>query len=168
MANQGTHISSTAEIIDEIRKGNIVVLVDAEDRENEGDLIFAADHVTPEKINFLATNGRGLICMPVTTEHARQLKLTPMAERNRTVHGTNFTVAIEAAHGVTTGISVADRAHTIRVATRPNAKPDDIVQPGHVFPLVAQPGGVLTRAGHTEACCDFAKLAGLNPAAVLC
>ena len=168
MANQGTHISSTAEIIDEIRKGNIVVLVDAEDRENEGDLIFAADHVTPEKINFLATHGRGLICMPVTTEHARQLKLTPMAERNRTVHGTNFTVAIEAAHGVTTGISVADRAHTIRVATRPNAKPDDIVQPGHVFPLVAQPGGVLTRAGHTEACCDFAQLAGLNPAAVLC
>ncbi len=162
------NIATTQEIIEDIRLGKIVVLVDAEDRENEGDLIFAADHVTPEKINFLATHGRGLICMPVTAEHARQIRLTPMAERNRTVHGTNFTVAIEAAQGVSTGISAADRAHTIRVATRPNAKPDDIVQPGHVFPLVAQPGGVLTRAGHTEACCDFAKLAGLNPSAVLC
>jgi 3,4-dihydroxy 2-butanone 4-phosphate synthase/GTP cyclohydrolase II len=162
------HIATTQEIIEDIRQGRIVVLVDAEDRENEGDLIFAADHVTPEKINFLATHGRGLICMPVTAEHARQIRLTPMAEKNRTVHGTNFTVAIEAAQGVSTGISAADRAHTIRVATRPNARPDDIVQPGHVFPLVAQPGGVLTRAGHTEACCDFAKLAGLNPAAVLC
>ena len=161
-------IATTPEIIEEIRQGRIVVLVDAEDRENEGDLIFAADHVTAEKINFLATHGRGLICMPVTSEHARQLKLAPMAERNRTVHGTNFTVAIEAAEGVTTGISAADRAHTIRVATRSNAMADDIVQPGHVFPLVAQPGGVLMRAGHTEACCDFARLAGLNPAAVLC
>ena len=162
------NISTTEEIIDDIRQGKIVVLVDAEDRENEGDLIFAADHVTPEKINFLATHGRGLICMPVTREHAKQLKLTPMAANNLTVHGTNFTVAIEAAHGVSTGISAADRAHTIRIATRANAKPEDIVQPGHVFPLVAQPGGVLARAGHTEACCDFARLAGLNPAAVLC
>jgi 3,4-dihydroxy 2-butanone 4-phosphate synthase/GTP cyclohydrolase II len=161
-------ISSTAEIIEAIRNGEIVILVDAEDRENEGDLIFAADFVTPEKINFLATHGRGLICMPITAEHARQLQLPPMAVRNRTVHGTNFTVAIEAASGVSTGISAADRAHTIRVATRPGAKPEDIVQPGHVFPLVAQPGGVLMRAGHTEACCDFARLAGLTPAAVLC
>ncbi len=161
-------IATTQEIIEDIRLGRMVVLVDAEDRENEGDLIFAADHVTAEKINFLATHGRGLICMPVTADHAKQIKLTPMAEKNRTVHGTNFTVAIEAATGITTGISAADRAHTIRVATRPNATADDIVQPGHVFPLIAKPGGVLTRAGHTEACCDFARLAGLNPAAVLC
>jgi 3,4-dihydroxy 2-butanone 4-phosphate synthase/GTP cyclohydrolase II len=161
-------IAPTTELIEEIRKGNIVVLVDDEDRENEGDLVFAADFVTPEKINFLAKFGRGLVCMPITAEHAAQLKLAPMAQHNRTVHGTNFTVAIEAAHGVSTGISAADRAHTIHVASRPNAKPTDIVQPGHVFPLVAQPGGVLMRAGHTEACCDLARLAGLTPAAVLC
>lgn len=161
-------IASTDEIIEEIRRGHVVVLVDDEDRENEGDLVFAADFVTPEKINFLAKHGRGLICMPITPEHAAQLNLPPMAPRNRTVHGTNFTVAIEAAEGITTGISAADRAHTIRVATRPGARPEDIVQPGHVFPLVAQPGGVLMRAGHTEACCDLARLAGLNPAAVLC
>jgi 3,4-dihydroxy 2-butanone 4-phosphate synthase / GTP cyclohydrolase II len=161
-------ISSTKELIEDIRLGKMVVLVDAEDRENEGDLIFAADHVSAEKINFLATHGRGLVCMPITKEHAARLKLPPMAAQNRTSHGTNFTVAIEAAEGVSTGISAADRAHTIRVATRPDAVADDIVQPGHVFPLVAQPGGVLMRAGHTEACCDFARLAGLNPAAVLC
>ena len=161
-------IASIEEIIDEIRHGRIVVLVDDEDRENEGDLVFAADFVTPEKINFLARHGRGLICMPITAEHARQLRLAPMAADNRSVHGTNFTVAIEAAEGVTTGISAADRALTIRVATRPDARPEHIVQPGHVFPLVAQPGGVLMRAGHTEACCDLARLAGLTPAAVLC
>jgi 3,4-dihydroxy 2-butanone 4-phosphate synthase/GTP cyclohydrolase II len=158
----------TAEIIDEIRRGNIVVLIDDEDRENEGDLVFAADFVSAEKINFLATHGRGLVCMPITAEHAQRLQLAPMAARNRSVHGTNFTVAIEAAFGVTTGISAADRAHTIRVASRPDAKPSDIVQPGHVFPLVSQPGGVLMRAGHTEACCDLARLAGLTPVAVLC
>jgi 3,4-dihydroxy 2-butanone 4-phosphate synthase / GTP cyclohydrolase II len=161
-------IASTAEIIEEIRRGSIVVLVDDEDRENEGDLVFAADFVTPEKINFLAKHGRGLICMPVTEEHARRLQLTPMSKDNRSVHGTNFTVAIEAAEGVTTGISAADRARTIWVASRPDAVPADLVQPGHVFPLVARPGGVLMRAGHTEACCDLARLAGLNPAAVLC
>jgi len=161
-------IASTPEIIDEIRRGNVVVLVDDEDRENEGDLIFAADFVTAEKINFLARFGRGLICMPVTEEHARRLQLVPMTQHNRTVHGTNFMVAIEAAEGVTTGISAADRAHTIRVASRPAAVPSDIVQPGHVFPLVARPGGVLMRAGHTEACCDLTRLAGLNPSAVLC
>lgn len=161
-------VSPITEIIDEIRRGNIVVLVDDEDRENEGDLVFAADFVTPEKVNFLATHGRGLICMPVTAGHAAQLQLTPMAANNRSVHGTNFTVAIEAASGVTTGISAADRAHTIRVASRPDARPADIVHPGHVFPLVAQPGGVLMRAGHTEACCDLAQLADLNPSAVLC
>lgn len=161
-------IATVPEIVDEIRRGNIVVLVDDEDRENEGDLIFAADFVSAEKINFLARFGRGLICMPITAEHAAQLELAPMTARNRTVHGTNFTVAIEAAEGVTTGISAADRARTIQVATRPNARPADIVQPGHVFPLVARAGGVLMRAGHTEACCDLARLAGLNPAAVLC
>jgi 3,4-dihydroxy 2-butanone 4-phosphate synthase/GTP cyclohydrolase II len=161
-------IASVTEIIDEVRRGNIVVLVDDEDRENEGDLIFAADFVTPEKINFLAKHGRGLVCMPITAEHAAQLALGPMTSNNQTVHGTNFTVAIEAATGVTTGISAADRARTIHVASRPNARPSDIVQPGHVFPLVAAPGGVLMRAGHTEACCDLARLAGLTPAAVLC
>jgi 3,4-dihydroxy 2-butanone 4-phosphate synthase / GTP cyclohydrolase II len=167
-SRQTAHLASIEEIIEEIRRGAVVVLVDDEDRENEGDLVFAADFVTPEKINFLAKHGRGLICMPITAEHAAQLQLAPMTQHNRTVHGTNFTVAIEAAEGVTTGISAADRAHTIRVASRPGARPTDIVQPGHVFPLVAAPGGVLMRAGHTEACCDLARLAGLTPAAVLC
>ncbi len=161
-------IAPTTELVDEIRNGRIVVLIDDEDRENEGDLLFAADFVTPEKINFLARYGRGLVCMPITAEHAQRLHLGPMAQSNRSVHGTNFTVAIEAAEGVTTGISAADRAHTIRVASRPDAVASDIVQPGHVFPLVSQPGGVLVRAGHTEACCDLARLAGLTPAAVLC
>ena len=161
-------IAPTSEIIDEVARGGMVVLVDDEDRENEGDLVFAADFVTADKINFLATHGRGLVCMPITEEHARQLRLAPMAQDNRTVHGTNFTVAIEAAEGVATGISAADRAHTIRVASRPDARPEDIVQPGHVFPLVARSGGVLMRAGHTEACCDLARLAGLNPRAVCC
>jgi len=160
--------ASIPEIIDDFKAGRMVVLVDDEDRENEGDLIFAADFVTAEKINFLARHGRGLVCMPVTPEHARRLDLAPMTPRNRSVHRTNFTVSIEAATGVSTGISAADRAHTIRVASRPDARPEDIVQPGHVFPLVAQPGGVLARAGHTEACTDLAVLAGLNPAAVLC
>jgi 3,4-dihydroxy 2-butanone 4-phosphate synthase / GTP cyclohydrolase II len=161
-------IASTAELIEELGRGNLVVLVDDEDRENEGDLVFAADFVTAEKINFLAKFGRGLICMPVTEEHARRLQLPPMSLDNRSVHGTNFTVSIEAAAGVTTGISAADRARTIWVASRREARPDDIVQPGHVFPLVARAGGVLMRAGHTEACCDLARLAGLNPSAVLC
>jgi 3,4-dihydroxy 2-butanone 4-phosphate synthase/GTP cyclohydrolase II len=161
-------ISPIAEIIDDIRTGRIVVLVDDEDRENEGDLVFAADFVTPEKVNFLATHGRGLICMPVTEEHAARLGLRPMVSRNRSRHGTNFTVSIEAAEGITTGISAHDRALTIKVAAAPEARPSDLVQPGHVFPLVAQPGGVLVRAGHTEACCDLARLAGLTPAAVLC
>ncbi len=161
-------IAPTAELIEEFRRGHIVVLIDDEDRENEGDLVFAADFVSAEKINFLATHGRGLVCMPITEEHAGRLRLAPMASANRSVHGTNFTVAIEAAEGVTTGISAADRAHTIRVASRPEARAEDVVQPGHVFPLVSQPGGVLMRAGHTEACCDLARLAGLTPAAVLC
>ena len=158
----------TTELIEEIRAGRLIVLADDEDRENEGDLVFAADFVTPEKVNFLARFGRGLVCMAITDQHARRLELSPMTGSNRSVHGTAFTVAIEAAEGISTGISAADRAHTIRVASRPDALPRHIVQPGHVFPLVSRDGGVLVRAGHTEACCDLARLAGLTPAAVLC
>jgi len=161
-------ISGVEEIVEEIRKGQMVVLIDDEDRENEGDLVFAADFVTPEKINFMAKHARGLVCLTITDAHARQLRLPPMALANGTLHGTNFTASIEAASGVSTGISAADRAHTIWVATRPGARPSDIVQPGHVFPVVAQPGGVLMRAGHTEAGCDLTQLAGLTPAAVIC
>jgi 3,4-dihydroxy 2-butanone 4-phosphate synthase/GTP cyclohydrolase II len=161
-------ISRTEEIIADIKAGNMVILVDEEDRENEGDLVFAADFVTPEKINFMAKHGRGLICMPITEAHAQRLDLPPMVANNRSVHGTAFTVSVEAASGVTTGISAADRALTIKVAAAAQAKAEDVVQPGHIFPLIAQPGGVLVRAGHTEACCDLAQLAGLYPAAVLC
>ncbi|HEX6266515.1 MAG TPA: bifunctional 3,4-dihydroxy-2-butanone-4-phosphate synthase/GTP cyclohydrolase II [Burkholderiales bacterium] len=168
MRRESTAISPIADIIAAIRGGEIVVLVDDEDRENEGDLVFAADFVTPEKINFLARHGRGLICMPITEEHARRLGLRPMVQHNRSRHGTNFTVSIEAAEGIATGISAHDRALTVKVAASADAKPEDIVHPGHVFPLIAQPGGVLVRAGHTEACCDLARLAGLTPAAVLC
>jgi 3,4-dihydroxy 2-butanone 4-phosphate synthase/GTP cyclohydrolase II len=161
-------LSPTTEIVADLKAGRMVILVDEEDRENEGDLVFAADFVTADKINFLAKHGRGLICMPITAEHAARLRLPPMTPNNRSVHGTNFTVSIEAAEGITTGISAADRAHTVRVASRPDASPDDIVQPGHIFPLIAQAGGVLVRAGHTEACCDLMRLAGLSPSAVLC
>ena len=168
MRREAVAISPVTEIIAEIRSGRIVILVDDEDRENEGDLVFAAEFVSAEKINFLAKHGRGLICMPVTEEHAAKLGLRPMVEQNRSRHGTNFTVSIEAAEGIATGISAHDRALTIKVAAAPEARPEHIVQPGHVFPLIAQPGGVLVRAGHTEACCDLARLAGLAPAAVLC
>jgi 3,4-dihydroxy 2-butanone 4-phosphate synthase / GTP cyclohydrolase II len=161
-------LATTAEIIEEIRRGNIVVLVDDEDRENEGDLLFAADFVSAEKINFMAKHARGLVCLTLTQAQADRLNLLPMTRANGTVHHTNFTVSIEAAEGVTTGISAADRARTIQIATRPDAREADIVQPGHVFPVVAQPGGVLMRAGHTEAGCDLTQLAGLNPAAVIC
>src|SRR5688572_15549487 len=168
MRRETTAISPIADIIGAIRSGEIVVLVDDEDRENEGDLVFAAQFVTAEKINFLAKHGRGLICMPITEEHALRLGLRPMVQHNRSRHGTNFTASIEAAEGIATGISAQDRALTVRVAAAEGARPEDIVQPGHVFPLIAQPGGVLVRAGHTEACCDLARLAGLTPAAVLC
>jgi len=168
MRRESAAIAPIAEIVAEIRAGNIVILVDDEDRENEGDLVFAAEFVSAEKINFLATHGRGLICMPVTEERAQRLGLRPMVEQNRSRHGTNFTVSIEAAEGIATGISAHDRALTIKVAAAEGARPQDIVQPGHVFPLIAHPGGVLVRAGHTEACCDLARLAGLAPAAVLC
>ena len=168
MRRETAAISPIAEIIADIRAGRIVVLVDDEDRENEGDLVFAADFVSADKINFLAKHGRGLVCMPITEEHAQRLGLRPMVQQNRSRHGTNFTVSIEAAEGISTGISAHDRALTVKVAAAADAGPEDIVQPGHVFPLVAQPGGVLVRAGHTEACCDLARLAGLAPAAVLC
>ncbi|MBS1156076.1 MAG: 3,4-dihydroxy-2-butanone 4-phosphate synthase [Proteobacteria bacterium] len=161
-------ISPVEEIIADIRAGRMVILVDEEDRENEGDLVLAADFVTPEAINFMAKFGRGLICLTVTHDRCKQLNLPLMVTNNGASHGTNFTVSIEAAEGVTTGISAADRALTIKKAVAYNAKPADLVQPGHIFPLMAQPGGVLVRAGHTEAGCDFAQLAGLTPASVIC
>ena len=161
-------ISPVEDIIDEMRAGRMVILVDEEDRENEGDLVLAADHVTPEAINFMARFGRGLICLTLTAERCRQLNLPLMATRNGTKTGTNFTMSIEAAEGVTTGISAADRARTIQVAVAANARPEDLVQPGHIFPLQAVDGGVLIRAGHTEAGCDLATMAGCSPAAVIC
>jgi 3,4-dihydroxy 2-butanone 4-phosphate synthase/GTP cyclohydrolase II len=161
-------LSNTKEIVEELRAGRMVILVDEEDRENEGDLVLAADFVTPEAINFMAKFGRGLICLTLTEERCEKLNLPMMTTRNGTAYGTNFTVSIEAAEGVTTGISAADRAKTIQVAVDKNTTANDIVQPGHVFPLKAQKGGVLMRAGHTEAGCDLAELAGLTPAAVIC
>jgi 3,4-dihydroxy 2-butanone 4-phosphate synthase/GTP cyclohydrolase II len=166
--SSGASVSSTEEIIAELRAGRMVILVDEEDRENEGDLVLAADFVTPEAINFMARFGRGLICLTLTEQRCRQLNLQPMVQVNGTPHGTNFTVSIEAAEGVTTGISAADRSRTVQAAVAPDARPEDLVQPGHIFPLTAQPGGVLMRAGHTEAGCDLAQLAGLTPASVIC
>ncbi|MGH6626626.1 MAG: bifunctional 3,4-dihydroxy-2-butanone-4-phosphate synthase/GTP cyclohydrolase II [Burkholderiaceae bacterium] len=161
-------ISPVEDIVADMRAGRIVILVDEEDRENEGDLVLAADHVTPEAINFMARFGRGLICLTLTRERCERLQLPPMAVRNGTKMGTAFTVSIEAAEGVTTGISAADRARTVQVAVAKGAKADDLVQPGHVFPLQAVDGGVLMRAGHTEAGCDLAAMAGCTPAAVIC
>ncbi|MBU6368648.1 MAG: 3,4-dihydroxy-2-butanone-4-phosphate synthase [Burkholderiales bacterium] len=161
-------ISPLQDIIDDMRAGRMVILVDEEDRENEGDLVLAADHVTPEAINFMARFGRGLICLTLTRERCEHLKLPPMVARNGTVHSTAFTVSIEAAQGVTTGISAADRARTVQVAVAANAKASDLVQPGHIFPLQAVDGGVLMRAGHTEAGCDLAAMAGCSPTAVIC
>ncbi len=161
-------ISPVTEIINELKMGHMVTLVDEEDRENEGDLVMAAEFVTPEAINFMVTHGRGLVCLTLTEERCRQLELPLMSNRNGTPYGTNFTVSIEAAEGVETGISVADRARTVRVAVARDAKPEDLVQPGHIFPLRAVPGGVLVRAGHTEAGCDLTAMAGLTPAAVIC
>ena len=161
-------ISPVEDIVAEMRAGRIVILVDEEDRENEGDLVLAADHVTPEAINFMARFGRGLICLTLSRERCEFLKLPPMAARNGTVYSTAFTVSIEAAEGVTTGISAADRARTVQVAVDRNSKPTDLVQPGHIFPLQAVDGGVLMRAGHTEAGCDLAAMAGCSPASVIC
>jgi 3,4-dihydroxy 2-butanone 4-phosphate synthase/GTP cyclohydrolase II len=160
-------LNSTAEIIEDLRQGKMVIIMDDEDRENEGDLIMAAEKVTPEAINFMARFGRGLICLTLTEDRCRELRLPLMVSDNQTPYSTNFTVSIEAADGVTTGISAADRALTVQVAVAADSKPDDLVQPGHIFPLKAQPGGVLTRAGHTEAGCDLAQLAGCSPAAVI-
>ncbi|MEK6594063.1 MAG: bifunctional 3,4-dihydroxy-2-butanone-4-phosphate synthase/GTP cyclohydrolase II [Pseudomonadota bacterium] len=161
-------ISPITEIIADIKAGRMVVLVDEEDRENEGDLLMAAEFATPEAINFMARYGRGLICLTLNEERCRQLNLPLMVSNNRSPLGTNFTLSIEAAEGVTTGISAADRARTVQAAIRADAGPRDIVQPGHIFPLMAQDGGVLVRAGHTEAGCDLARLAGVLPAAVIC
>lgn len=160
-------LHSTEEIIDEIRQGRMVILMDDEDRENEGDLIMAAEQVRPEDINFMATHARGLICLTLSEDRCRQLDLPLMVRENHAAHSTNFTVSIEAAEGVTTGISAADRARTIRAAVKRDAVPRDLVQPGHIFPLMSQPGGVLSRAGHTEAGCDLARLGGYEPAAVI-
>lgn len=161
-------ISPVHEIVAELKAGRMVILVDEEDRENEGDLVLAADHVTPEAINFMARFGRGLICLTLTRERCEYLQLPPMVSRNGTRMGTAFTASIEAAEGVTTGISAADRAKTVEVAVSRTSKPSDLVQPGHVFPLQAVDGGVLMRAGHTEAGCDLAAMAGCTPAAVIC
>ena len=161
-------ISPVEDIVTDMRAGRIVILVDEEDRENEGDLVLAADHVTPEAINFMARFGRGLICLTLTRERCEQLKLPPMVARNGDKKGTAFTVSIEAAEGVTTGISAADRSRTVQAAVSPSAQPDDLVQPGHIFPLQAVEGGVLMRAGHTEAGCDLAAMAGCSPASVIC
>jgi 3,4-dihydroxy 2-butanone 4-phosphate synthase/GTP cyclohydrolase II len=161
-------LSTTTEIIADLKAGRMVVLVDEEDREDEGDLVIAAECVTPEAINFMARHARGLVCLTLTEERCRQLGLPLMVAANRASHGTNFTVSIEAAEGVTTGISAGDRARTVMAAIAPEARPDDLVQPGHIFPVMAQAGGVLARAGHTEAGCDLARLAGRTPAAVIC
>ncbi len=161
-------ISPVEDIVADMRAGRMVILVDEEDRENEGDLVLAADHVTPEAINFMAKFGRGLICLTLTRERCELLKLPPMATRNGTKHSTAFTVSIEAAEGVTTGISAADRARTVQAAVAKGAVANDLVQPGHIFPLQAVDGGVLMRAGHTEAGCDLSAMAGCTPAAVIC
>jgi 3,4-dihydroxy 2-butanone 4-phosphate synthase/GTP cyclohydrolase II len=161
-------ISPVDDIVADMRAGRMVILIDDEDRENEGDLILAADHVTPAAINFMARHARGLICLTLSREICERLQLPPMVARNHAKHGTAFTVSIEAAEGVTTGISAADRAHTVQVAVARHAKAEDLVQPGHVFPLQAVDGGVLMRAGHTEAGCDLAVMAGCAPAAVIC
>lgn len=163
-----TALAPITDIIADIRAGRMVILVDEEDRENEGDVVLAAEFVTPEAINFMVTHCRGLVCLTLNEERCHQLGLEQMVRNNRTPHGTAFTASIEAATGVTTGISAHDRARTIQVAVARHAKPDDIVMPGHIFPLTAQKGGVLIRAGHTEAGCDLAQLAGLEPAAVIC
>lgn len=160
-------LNSTAEIIEDLKQGKMVIIMDDEDRENEGDLLMVAEKVTTESINFMARFGRGLICLTLTEERCRELRLPLMVSDNQSQYSTNFTVSIEAAKGVTTGISAADRALTVQVAVNPESRPEDLAQPGHIFPVKALPGGVLTRAGHTEAGCDLAHLAGFSPAAVI-
>ena len=166
--NTMSHISTIPEILADIKAGKMVIITDAEDRENEGDIIMAAQFVTPQAINFMIKHARGLVCLPMEDTLVEKLGLPMMTQQNGTQYGTNFTVSIEAAHGTTTGISAADRALTIQTAVSPNVQPGDIVQPGHIFPLRAQKGGVLVRAGHTEATVDLAHLAGLTGAGVCC
>ena len=167
MSNNGPQFNTIEEILEELAEGKMVIIVDDEDRENEGDFLMVASKVRTEDINFMATYGRGLVCMPITAERCKQLDLPLMVALNNEEFSTNFTVSIEASEGVTTGISAYDRALTIRAAVAPDATSKNIVQPGHIFPLMAQPGGVLTRAGHTEAGCDLARLAGFEPAAAI-
>lgn len=162
-----SEFSSTEEIIADIKAGKMVIMVDDENRENEGDLLMAAEKVRPEDINYMARYGRGLICLTITRDRCAQLRLPLMVAETDQRHATNFTISIEAAEGITTGISAHDRARTVQVAVSADAKPEDLSQPGHIFPVMAQPGGVLTRAGHTEAGCDLARLAGLEPAATI-
>src|SRR5712691_3483275 len=159
---------SVEDAVRDIREGKMVIVVDDEDRENEGDVVMAAQRVTPEAINFMETHARGWVCVPMTAERLEQLDLPPMVQRNNTRHGTAFTITVDARHGTTTGISVADQSATIRTLVNPASKPSDLLRPGHVRPLRANPGGVLKRAGHTEATVDLAKLAGLSPVGVLC
>ncbi len=168
MREHDPNFATIEEALEDIKSGRMVVVCDDEDRENEGDLTMAAQFITPEAVNFMAVHGRGLICLSITPERAETLHLPPMTRTNQSRFGTAFTVSIEAREGVTTGISAADRAHTIQVAIDPDNGPEDLVQPGHVFPLVARPGGVLARTGQTEAGVDLARLAGLYPAAVIC
>ena len=167
VADLNPAFSSIEEIIADISEGKMVIIVDDEDRENEGDLLMAADCVEPHHVNHMATHGRGLICLTLTRDRCKQLRLPLMVDETNEQHATNFTLSIEAVDGVTTGISAHDRAHTIRAAVAADAKAEDLIQPGHVFPIMAQPGGVLTRAGHTEAGCDLARMAGHEPAAVI-
>src|ERR1043166_2173324 len=160
--------NSIESVVADIRKGRMVIVVDDADRENEGDLIMAAQHVTPAAVNFMAKHGRGLICVPTNSERLQQLGVERMVKQNREVFGTDFQVSVDSAKGITTGISAADRARTIEIMAAPTAVPEDLVQPGHVFPLRARPGGVLQRAGHTEAAVDLARLAGCRPIGVIC
>src|SRR5438034_10202180 len=163
-----TPFNTIEAVVEDLRKGRMVIVVDDADRENEGDLILAAEHVTPEAVNFMVRFGRGLICVPTTEARLKQLGIERMVTQNRETFKTDFQVSVDAAHGITTGISAADRAQTIKIMAEPTAVPEDLVQPGHVFPLRAKPGGVLQRAGHTEAALDLVKLAGARPIAVIC
>lgn len=166
--NTELSVSPIEQVLEDFSQGKMVIMVDDEDRENEGDLIMAAECITPEDINFMALHGRGLICLTLEQERCQQLKLPLMVSNNNERYSTNFTVSIEAAEGVTTGISASDRAKTVLAAVKPDAKPDDIVMPGHIFPVMAQPGGVLSRAGHTEAGVDMARISDKEPASVIC
>ena len=168
MMTKSFQFDSVENVLTDVRKGRMVIVTDDEDRENEGDLLCAAERITPEIVNFMATHGRGLICAPLSPEIAQRLELREMVQRNKEAFSTNFTVSVDAASGISTGISAADRARTIQLLAEPKTQVGDLVQPGHIFPLIAKPGGVLRRAGHTEAAVDLARLSGLQPAGVIC